>query len=229
MALSLLYIPRSKKWFTLGKVRTWYQFHVLTGLLGPMLIFFHAYGKYYGVGGLTLAAVWMVMATGVIGHYLRRRLPEEVQNRVGRHSEQIVFIEELEKQAERYAIEMRRLTSELSRESTLTDLVDEAKIKLPKASLGKGKGSIRRVCLDYWSGSRRLRVLRKRIKTLNQQQLNAHNQKAQRLASLFKLERDARDLLLLNEVFSLWRKMHVPLAWFLWVLAGSHIFAWIYY
>lgn len=232
MALSLLYIPRKKKWFTWGKVKAWYQFHVVMGLSGAGLVFLHAYGKYYGVGGLTLLVVWLVTATGVVGYFLFRRLPEEVALRAGLRAGHLERLERLDQELAGAAGAQRELLAELKDHSLLEMLELEkagSKPKLPHPSLAKRPAQAWEIVREYLASGRRLAGLRRRVRHQARQQKSALGDQAGLLDELYRLERDARDLLLLNELYSLWRKLHVPLAWFLWVLAGAHLFAWGYY
>ena len=137
MALSLLYIPRKKKWITFGKIRGWYRFHVTTGLIGPILVILHAYGDYYGVGGWCLWAMWLVLVTGVIGHFIYRRLPEEVEARA---TEREALLKQIEEASGRLKVDMEdaeSLLKHLDDTGPLAELAQASKIKMPRPHPGQ--------------------------------------------------------------------------------------------
>ncbi|MBU0517093.1 MAG: hypothetical protein KJ621_20240 [Proteobacteria bacterium] len=229
MALSLLYIPRKKKWFTWGKVRTWYQFHVAMGLTGPLLIILHAYGKYYGIGGLTLLCLGIVLATGVVGHFIFRRLGEEVAVRAEERARLEQDLAALEREIEARRAEAAGLLQDLETAGPLGQLARDEKIKLPRARLFKDVRHVGQMWRDFWATSRQVAALKRRVKAQARVERRALALKEMTLKELLLLERDTRNLVALNEIFSLWRKVHVPVSWLMWWLLAMHLFAWTYY
>ncbi len=229
MALCLLYIPRKKKWFTWGKVRTWYRFHVAMGLTGPLLIILHAYGKYYGIGGLTLLCLWIVLATGVIGHFLYRRLGEEVAIRAEERARLEQDLAALEKEIEARRADEAGLLQDLEATGPLAELAQKEKIKLPRARLVKDWRQAAQLWRDFWAAGRQVTGLKRRVKARVRDERRATALRKLTLYELLRLERDTRNLVALNEVFSVWRKVHVPVSWLMWWLLAMHLFAWTYY
>lgn len=229
MALSLLYIPRKKKWITFGKIRTWYRIHVFFGLIGPVLVILHAYGDYYGVAGWALWAMWIVLVTGVIGHFIYRRLPEEVEARA---AEREVLLKQIEEVSGRLKVEMEdaeSLLGHLDATGPLAELAQASKIKMPRPTLVKSLKNLGGLWKKYRVAGRRVRELKHLVRAEAEAQRHAVHLREHELLELLHLERDTRTLIVLNEIYSLWRKAHVPVSWLMWWLVGMHIFAWAYY
>lgn len=70
--------PLRKKWKRLaftGTVGKWLDVHVAAALLLPLLLVIHAAWRSDGVIGLGLDAMFVVIASGVVGRYLYARIP----------------------------------------------------------------------------------------------------------------------------------------------------------
>ena len=72
--LGLVYLyPLRKRWKWLskkGKTKNWLDYHILMGLVGPVLITFHSSFKLQGVAGLAWWSMIAVVASGIVGRYL---------------------------------------------------------------------------------------------------------------------------------------------------------------
>lgn len=236
MALSLLIIPRKKKWFTLGSLRLWYRLHVVFGITGPFLIVLHAYGKYHGFGGLTFLCMWAVLMTGIIGHYLYRRLPEEIEVRSAQRLKLLERLAEVEAALSAFGVDREGLKEELSRAGPLSrlsaDSVDStgsAGRMLPRPGLSKNPASIIPLWREFGYSRRKLRDLGSRVRNQAASEHRTATLRERELLGLLDLERDTGMLLVLNEIFSVWRKVHVPLSWLMWWTAGLHLYAWAWY
>jgi hypothetical protein len=229
MALSLLYVPRKKKWIAWGKVPHWYRFHVLTGLTGPLLVILHAYGDYHGVGGWCLWAMWLVLMTGVIGHFIYRRLPEEVEVRAAERQHLLKQLEEATGRLQVQVEDARSLLARLDQTGPLAELAKVSKIKMPRPTLTKSLKNLGGLWRNYRAAGRRVAELKHVVKAEAEAQRHAVGLRERELLALLHLERDTRTLIVLNEIYSLWRKAHVPLSWLMWWLLALHVFAWAYY
>lgn len=229
MALSMLYIPRKRKWFAWGKVRSWYQFHVILGMTGPLFIIFHSYGKYYGIGAVAFLTMWVVLATGIIGHFLYRRMPEEVHVRAEAREALLHKLDGLERKIRAFVTDEAKLRSEIDAAGLLATLAEEPKIRLPKVGIAAHPGRVLDLWREYWRANNRLTELMKQVRAHAMAEREAVSLKAQELSELLTLERDTRTLIVVNEVYSLWRKAHVPVSWLMWCFAAMHLFATAYY
>lgn len=63
---------RSVKW---GRMSTWLQFHIYTGLVGPFLVLLHTSWKFNGLAGVTTLFTVIIVVSGFIGRYIFTRIP----------------------------------------------------------------------------------------------------------------------------------------------------------
>jgi hypothetical protein len=229
MALSLLYIPRKKKWFKTGSIRFWYRFHVFTGIIGFLLVFFHAYGKYNGVGGLTLLTIWLVWATGIIGYFLRRQLPEELLEQVEERQKALKLIAETEVALLRGSEELGDIMHALEKNGALKQIIHKPRIKLPRPVLAKQPGKLFEFWKDYRNTGHTIKPLKAKVREQVRMEQRRTLLREEEMATLIEVEHAIRNLIFLNELFSLWRKLHVPLSWLMWWFLSLHLFAWLYY
>ena len=80
--LLLMYLyPLRKRWKWLakkGKTKHWLDYHILMGLVGPVLITFHSSFKLSGVAGFAYWSMIAVVASGIVGRYLYGRIPRKL-------------------------------------------------------------------------------------------------------------------------------------------------------
>ena len=87
MMLSLLVYPLRKRWAVLesvGSMRGWFAFHIVVGILGPVLVLFHSTFRLSSING-TIAFWSMVIVTisGVVGRFIYLHVHVELD---GRHA-----------------------------------------------------------------------------------------------------------------------------------------------
>ena len=80
MLVMMLYTLRKRMGYTasLGSMRVWLNFHMLMGIVGPILITFHTTFKF---GGLIGTSYWAMLATvlfGVLGRYIYIQIPRGI-------------------------------------------------------------------------------------------------------------------------------------------------------
>ncbi len=63
---------RSVKW---GRMSTWLQFHIFTGLVGPFMVLLHTSWKFNGLAGVTTLFTVIIVVSGFIGRYIFTRIP----------------------------------------------------------------------------------------------------------------------------------------------------------
>jgi len=84
MFLNLSYLARKRLGFLAraGRLRTWMDFHVLTGLVGPALIVLHsAFAPRSALGILSFSSMLVVVATGIVGRFIYARVPRSLEGR----------------------------------------------------------------------------------------------------------------------------------------------------
>lgn len=63
---------RSASW---GKMSSWLQFHIFTGLVGPYMVLLHTSWKFNGIAGVTALFTLIIVVSGFIGRYIYTRIP----------------------------------------------------------------------------------------------------------------------------------------------------------
>ena len=63
---------RSASW---GKMSSWLQFHIFTGLVGPYMVLLHTSWKFNGLAGVTTLFTLIIVVSGFIGRYIYTRIP----------------------------------------------------------------------------------------------------------------------------------------------------------
>ena len=101
MMLSLLVYPLRKRWAVLesvGSMRGWFAFHIVVGILGPVLVLFHSTFRLSSING-TIAFWSMVIVTisGVVGRFIYLHVHVELD---GRHATMKELERYLEKRAD---------------------------------------------------------------------------------------------------------------------------------
>lgn len=77
--LFLYPLRKRVKWLgKIGKTRHWLDFHVLVGVLAPILITFHASFKLAGIAGVAYWIMIAVALSGFIGRYIYAQIPRSL-------------------------------------------------------------------------------------------------------------------------------------------------------
>ena len=63
---------RSVRW---GRMSTWLQFHIFTGLVGPYMVLLHTSWKFNGIAGVTTLFTVIIVVSGFVGRYIFTRIP----------------------------------------------------------------------------------------------------------------------------------------------------------
>jgi hypothetical protein len=63
---------RSARW---GKMSSWLQFHIVTGLVGPYMVLLHSSWKFHGLAGVSTLFTVVIVISGFIGRYIYTRIP----------------------------------------------------------------------------------------------------------------------------------------------------------
>jgi hypothetical protein len=70
--------PLRKKWAWLGNLgnsRHWFNFHILMGMVVPVVIAFHAAFRFRGIAGIAYWIMFAVAASGIVGRYVYGQIP----------------------------------------------------------------------------------------------------------------------------------------------------------
>jgi hypothetical protein len=67
---------RKGRW---GKMSSWLQFHIFTGLVGPFMVLLHTSWKFNGLAGVTTLLTIMIVISGFTGRYIYTRIPRSLE------------------------------------------------------------------------------------------------------------------------------------------------------
>lgn len=89
MLVPFLYLLRKKlvRWTWLGSMRTWLEVHLFCGIVGPTLVTFHTSFKFNGIVSTAYWAMVVVVLSGFIGRYLYVRIPRSLRGTELTHAE----------------------------------------------------------------------------------------------------------------------------------------------
>jgi hypothetical protein len=198
-----------------GRMSTWLQFHIFTGLVGPFLVFLHTSWKFNGLAGVVTLMMGLVVFSGFLGRYIYTAVPRTADG---------VELEasELEHQIAATEAELQLQLAE-SNDETKT-LV--ARLDVEPAVSGAGWLLVLGRVLADWGY--RLRWWRERSRVVAQTRTQA-KELNRLLRRRRRLRRQAQSLALARRMLAVWRAVHIPIGVALFVSAFVHIGGAIYY
>src|SRR4030042_123722 len=66
---------RTARW---GRMSSWLQFHIFTGLVGPYMVLLHTSWKFNGLAGMVMLLTIIIVASGFLGRYIYTSVPRTV-------------------------------------------------------------------------------------------------------------------------------------------------------
>jgi hypothetical protein len=66
---------RRARW---GRMSTWLEFHIFTGIVGPFMVLLHTSWKFNGLAGATTLLTGLIVISGFIGRYIYTSIPRSV-------------------------------------------------------------------------------------------------------------------------------------------------------
>jgi Fe-S-cluster-containing hydrogenase component 2 len=201
-----------------GSLRAWFDWHVMTGVVGPAFILMHSAAKLDNWVSLAFWSMILTVISGLLGRYLTTELPEKAST---------ALVETLE---------VDRKLAELRAQHPGVRVADgwfegyRRRVAQWEKRLGKDKkptffGAVLTflwVARDDVMRGQRLRALNKALKAaVRSRAVRKQTMRyAQRLALL-----ERRRVLLprLEPLFSQWKAVHVPMAITLTIIAALHI------
>jgi hypothetical protein len=228
MVLLLMYSARKRfawlRW--LGGVPAWFEFHMVLGVVGPVLVLFHSNFSFGATNSnVALVCMLVVAGSGVIGRYIYTRL----HARLDGHED---TLEQLRAVGDR----LRTQTTSISFLPGLLDAIDSAEKRLiepPKSFVMRFLHLLTggpRMALARWLVRREI----DRALTLALRRESALIAKhAQRIAAVARSYSDRRleagrrmaEYKMYARLFSLWHVLHIPLFFMLLIAGVVHVIA----
>jgi hypothetical protein len=196
---------RGARW---GKMSSWLEFHIFTGLVGPYMVLLHPGWKFQGLAGVLSLLTILMVISGFVGRYIYTAVPRATSG------------------AEIDIKELKNIALQL--ESQLARLKNE-EITRPMLNVEIGTGNSLGVLSRFWFD---LRALLNNI-SIRTSQSGQSRQKALELAQVMRkydqVLRQMRNLAAARRLLALWHTVHIPLGLTLFVVGFIHIGATIYY
>jgi hypothetical protein len=227
--LALLLYPLRKKyasWQRFGTVVGWFKWHMILGIVGPVMILFHS-GFHVRATNSAVAALTLtlVVVSGIVGRYLYSKLHIGIY---GTKSSALALIKDAEVFRQSFG---DGLEDAASIQAELSLFVAEV---LPEP--GSIMGSIRQYSLvDRQSQARHLRLMVEAEAIIAAQALRQHwssesyesrlNKAEQQLKAYFACLKRATGFRVYERIFAFWHILHMPLFFMLIFVVLAHIFA----
>ncbi len=201
---------RSARW---GRMSTWLQFHIFSGLVGPYLVLLHTSWKFNGLAGIVMLLTVVIVGSGFLGRYIYTAVP--------RNADGIeVEAEELEQQLLATDGELQTWLA------SQPELYRNLSSRLIPANVATGNRLVFGRAFEEWNA--RLRWWR----ASSRMDRTARAQ-AKQINALLKRERTLRrqlnSIVLTRRLLGLWHAIHIPVGMVLFTAAFIHIIAAIYY
>lgn len=223
LMLVLLLYPVSKRVSLLTRlipIRYWFGFHMVLGIIGPVLILFHA-NFHLGSTNSTVALISMLLVagSGLIGRYIYTHIHH------GLYGSKRTLNELKQKTEYNHA----ELVARYSLDDTLNDRLTmlEEKALYPHKGLISSFIHVLLQSINIWRFKRKIIHLIKKSRTKKETSEN----KSYRSAAIKSVKRYTRALeyaasfTLYERLFSLWHILHLPLFFMMIITAIIHIFA----
>jgi len=198
-----------------GRMATWLDFHIVTGIVGPFLVLLHSSWKFNGLAGLVTLLTLVIVLSGFIGRYIYTAVPRTVD---GVELEESLL-------AQRIAAAESQIRAWLQANPqaapTLASLVT-ASPELP----GRSQALFLDTPWQTWQQKFTWRKARRQMDTSTRQQADQLDRLIQQRNLL---RRQIASLATARRGLALWHAVHVPIGLALFTAAFIHIAAAIYY
>lgn len=196
---------RGAKW---GKMSSWLEFHIFTGLVGPYMVLIHPGWKFQGLAGVLSLLTLLMVISGFVGRYIYTAVPRAASGAE-------ISLQDLQNTA-------------LQLESQLARLKNQ-EVTRPVLRIGVGSGTSLGVLSRFWYD---LRALVNNL-VIRTSQTGMSRQKALELDKVKRkydqVVRQIRNLAAARRLLALWHTVHIPLGLTLFIVGFIHIGATIYY
>jgi len=213
MAETLYTLRKRSRTARFGRMSSWLQFHIFTGLVGPYMVLLHTSLKFNGLAGIVMLLTIIIVVSGILGRYIYTSVPRNVDG--------------IELEANELELQIRTVDNELqnwlaSHPEKYRALSD----RLSATTINRGNRLVFGRAFEEWNA--RLKWWRESSRMDHQARIQA-----KQLNELMKQERNLRrqlaSIVLTRRLLGLWHAIHIPVGMVLFTSAFIHIVAAIYY
>ncbi len=199
---------RSARW---GRMSSWLNFHIFTGIVGPYMVLLHSSWKFNGLAGIVMLLTVIIVISGFIGRYIYTAVPRTADGaeiEAGVLEQQIATTEtDVQRWLRENPVTARQLDLELA---TTT-----GGMSVPLAGMTRG-----------WQQRQRLRKLKRSADAATRTQLDQLEKLSRRQDTL---RRQTTSLAQARRMLAVWHTVHIPIGMALFTAAFIHVIAAIYY
>ncbi|MFI5237462.1 MAG: hypothetical protein ACHQLA_05970 [Ignavibacteriales bacterium] len=202
---------RYRKFFNIGYLKHWLEFHIFLCSVGPVLVLYHTAFKFGGIVSVSFWSMVLVVLSGVVGRFIYLQIPRTIQG-------QELSITELNSMKEKLALRIRSVLSEDSATLAGFERISSAdRYKSFKLST-----SIGFFIRDYFSTKQLLNLFKKRMKLLGLNKTE-REELIEAAKSEIVIARRIAFLRTSQKLFHWWHIFHLPFAISMFVIMVIHV------
>ena len=228
MLVLLIYSARKRfAWLNwLGGIPAWFEFHMVLGVIGPILILFHSNFSLGATNSnVALISMLLVVSSGMIGRYIYTRLHARLEG----HED---TLQQLKAVGER----IRSQKASLAFLPGVLDVIERVERKLiepPKGAIARllhlSTGAVR-IALARWLVRRAIKDAVRKARGLESELMARHARRLGAVARQYAYRRlDAgrrmTEFKVYSGLFSFWHVLHIPLFFMLLIAGIVHVIA----
>ncbi len=202
---------RYRKFFNIGYLKHWLEFHIFLCSVGPVLVLYHTAFKFGGIVSVSFWSMVLVVLSGVVGRFIYLQIPRTIQG-------QELSITELNSMKEKLALRIRSVLSEDS--ATLAGFERISSSERYKSF--KLSTSIGFFIRDYFSTRQLLNLFKRRMKLLGLNK-SEREELIEAAKSEIVIARRIAFLRTSQKLFHWWHIFHLPFAISMFVIMVIHV------
>jgi len=202
---------RYRKFFNVGYLKHWLEFHIFLCSVGPVLVLYHTAFKFGGIVSVSFWSMVLVVLSGVVGRFIYLQIPRSIQG-------QELSINELNSMKEKLALRIRSVLSEDS--ATLIEF--ERISSSDRYKSFKLLTSIGFFIRDYFNTKQLMKLFRKRMKLLGLSKTE-REELIDAAKSEIVIARRIALLRTFQKLFHWWHIFHLPFAISMFVIMVIHV------
>lgn len=210
MLVPVAYAVRKKvkRFRDAGRIQTWLEVHIFSGIVGPVLVTFHTSFKFNGVVSVAYWSMVTVVLSGFVGRYLHARIPRSIKGQELSQSELNARAEELSREISDAALPERTLAAIEA---------FEHRVQPPEAP------SYLSLFAGEWRMRRELAALR-----ATAEEHHLHGAALSLIAERATLHRRIAYLRKTKKLFDAWHVFHMPLVYVMFAIVVMHVAVTLY-
>ncbi len=203
---------RRARW---GKMSSWLQFHIYTGLVGSYMVLLHSSWKFQGVAGVVMLLTVVIVVSGFIGRYIYTAIPRTAEGAEIEARALEEAIARTEAQLQQWMANQPRAAQTLAQRLAALPEVPKNQLLLVWGRTFLEWG----YRLQWWYEKRKMDA-EARVQAAQLEKL---------LARRRRLQRQMASLATARRLMAAWHSVHIPIGMALFTAAFIHIGAALYY